>query len=154
MTRISVAPVMRDLTKDEIEGLLTRNHVGRIAFSFRDSVDIRPIHFVFDDGWLFGRTSDSDKLVTLRHNQWVAFEVDEVEGPMDWTSVVAHGTFYRLQTEGSEHDVRLHERAVRRIRSIAPNTLTDSDPVPFRTEFFGIFIDSATGRASTTKAVT
>ncbi len=152
MTRKSAAPVMRDLTKGETESLLTRNHVGRIAYSFHDSVDIRPIHYVFDEGWLFGRTSQGDKLVTLRHNQWVAFEADEVNGPLDWESVVAHGTFYRLDPEGSEYDVRVYEKAVKLIRDLAPHTLTERDPVAFRTEFFGISLDSITGRCCSTKA--
>jgi nitroimidazol reductase NimA-like FMN-containing flavoprotein (pyridoxamine 5'-phosphate oxidase superfamily) len=69
-------PTIRELTDEEMHALLARNHVGRVAFSFHDRVDIRPIHYIFSDNWLFGRTEPSDKLVTLRHNQWVAFEVD------------------------------------------------------------------------------
>lgn len=145
-------PAFGELNAKEIEALLRRNSVGRIAFSFHDSVDIRPIHFVWRKGWLFGRTSPSDKLVTLRHNQWVAFEVDEIDGPFDWSSVVVRGTFYRLSPEGSVHDVRLYRRAVRAIRGFAPKALTKDDTVPFRSAVFGITIDSATGRSSTTRA--
>lgn len=149
MTRLR-EPEFSDLSKREIEQVLRRNNVGRIAFSFRDSVDIRPIHYVWRKGWLFGRTSDGDKLVTLRHNQWVAFEVDEISGPLDWKSVVVRGTFYRLSPEGNVHDVRLYRRALRAIREVAPDTFTSNDPVPFRSAIFGITIDSATGRASST----
>src|SRR4051794_12288615 len=66
-------PAFRDLTKEECESVLACNHVGRMAYSFHDAVDIRPIHYVFDDTWLFGRTSPGDKLVTLQHHQWIAF---------------------------------------------------------------------------------
>ena len=126
--------------------------MGRIAFSFHDSVDIRPIHYVFDRNWIFGRTSPGDKLVTLRHNQWIAFEVDEVTGPLDWESVVVRGTFYPLAREGSMHDVRLYDAAVDAIRKFAPDAMTDHDPLGFRTEVFGISVDSVTGRSCTTKA--
>jgi nitroimidazol reductase NimA-like FMN-containing flavoprotein (pyridoxamine 5'-phosphate oxidase superfamily) len=146
-----VTPRFRDLAKKEIEGFLGRNHVGRIAFSFRTRIDIRPLHYVYADGWLFGRTSPSDKLVTLRHNQWVAFEVDEVSGMFDWKSVVAHGTFYRLTPEGSKSDVRLYQRGLRSIRELSPDVLTKRDPVPSRTELFGIALDSMTGRSCSTK---
>jgi nitroimidazol reductase NimA-like FMN-containing flavoprotein (pyridoxamine 5'-phosphate oxidase superfamily) len=140
---------IRDLTVDEMHALLARNHVGRIAFSFHDLVDIRPIHYVYADNWLYGRTSPSDKLVTLRHNQWVAFEVDEVRGPFDWQSVVAHGSFYRLTDEtGPQRD--LLAEALRLLRSFAPETLRGTDPVPFRTELFAIAIDKLTGRAANT----
>lgn len=147
-----VAPVFRDLTKEESESVLARNHVGRMAYSFRDAVDIRPIHYVFDDTWLFGRTSPGDKLITLQHHQWVAFEVDEVSGQFDWKSVVAHGTFYRLEPSGAEPDIKLFERALAALQQLSPDIFTDTDPVPFRTELFGISLDSITGRSSSTKS--
>jgi hypothetical protein len=147
-----VAPSFRDLTKKEIERFLGRNHVGRIAFSFRNRIDIRPLHYVYEDGWLFGRTSPSEKLVTLRHNQWVAFEVDEVSGPLDWKSVVARGTFYRLGPEGPKSDVRLYKRGVRSVRKLTPDAFTGRDPLPFRTELFGIALDQMSGRSCSTTA--
>jgi uncharacterized protein len=153
-TRKAPEPAFRDLTREESETLLARNHVGRIAFSFHDSVDIRPIHYVFDDGWLYGRTSPGDKLVMLRHNQWMAFEVDEVKGPLDWKSVVVRGTFYLLRDEGSVHDVRLYEKGLAAVRTLAPDALTDRDQLGFRTEVFGISIDSITGRSCSTKVKT
>jgi uncharacterized protein len=144
-------PVFRDLSKAGSEALLKRNSVGRVAFSFHDSVDIRPIHYVYADGWLFGRTSAGDKLVTLRHNQWVAFEVDEIEGPLDWQSVVIRGSFYRIQNEGNAHDVRLYAMALAAVRTLVPEALTDRDPLAFRTEVFGISIDSISGRSCSTR---
>ena len=146
-----VEPVFRDLTQAESEALLERNSVGRVAFSFQDLVDIRPIHYAFADGWLFGRTSAGDKLVTLRHNQWVAFEVDEIAGPLDWQSVVVRGSFYRLRNEGTVHDKRLYERALAAVRTLSSYALTDRDPLAFRTEVFGVSIDSITGRSCSTK---
>lgn len=143
-------PVFRDLTDDEVDALLSRHHVGRFAFSFRDLVDIRPMHYVYRDGWIYGRTSPSDKLVTLRHNQWVAFEIDESRGMFDWQSVVARGTFYCLCEEGTEHDRRLYEQALKALRELQPEALTESDPVPFRTKLFAIHLDSRTGRSSST----
>jgi nitroimidazol reductase NimA-like FMN-containing flavoprotein (pyridoxamine 5'-phosphate oxidase superfamily) len=140
----------RELTDDEIRSLLTRNNVGRLAFSFHDRVDIRPIHYVYRDHWLYGRTSPSEKLETLRHNQWVAFEVDEVRGPFDWESVVAHGSFYHVGKEGSPQSLELKSEALQLIRTIAPDAFRETDPVPFRTELFAIAIDSLTGRAAST----
>lgn len=139
---------IRELTADEMHALLLRNHVGRIAFSFHDRVDIRPIHYGYSDGWLYGRTSPGEKLETLQHNQWVAFEVDEVRGPFDWQSVVAHGSFYRLTEDATPHQHELREEALKLLRSFAPDTLRATDPVPFRTELFAIAIDHLTGRAA------
>jgi nitroimidazol reductase NimA-like FMN-containing flavoprotein (pyridoxamine 5'-phosphate oxidase superfamily) len=143
-------PVIRDLTEGEANDLLDRNHVGRIAFTFRDTVDIRPIHYVRSGSWLFGRTSPGDKLITLSHNQWVAFEVDEISGPMDWKSVIARGTFRALKYEGTAHDLDLYERAFEAVRALYPDAFTNNDKLSFRTEIFGIHVDSLSGRSSTT----
>jgi uncharacterized protein len=149
--KLSVAqPVFRDLTREESESVLLCNHVGRMAFSFRDMVDIRPIHYVFDESWLFGRTSPGDKLIKLQHHQWVAFEVDEISGPFDWKSVVAHGAFRPIEDGGTKSDVALYARAIRAVKTLTPDALTETDPVPFRTEIFGISIDSVTGRTCST----
>lgn len=141
---------IRELTISEVQALLARNNVGRIAFSFHDRVDIRPIHYVFRDNWLYGRTSPGDKLVTLRHNQWVAFEVDEIRGPFDWESVVVHGSFYHVGREDSPQSLELKGEALQIIRTIAPDAFRETDPVPFRTELFAIAIDTLTGRAAST----
>jgi nitroimidazol reductase NimA-like FMN-containing flavoprotein (pyridoxamine 5'-phosphate oxidase superfamily) len=141
---------IREMTDDEMHALLARNHVGRIAFSFHDRVDIRPIHYIYRDNWLYGRTEPSDKLVTLRHNQWVAFEVDEVRGPFDWQSVVAHGSFYHLSEESTPHNRETRDEALKLLREFMPETLRQDDPVSFRTELFGIAIDHLTGRAAST----
>lgn len=147
-----VVPEIRDLSQDEIEALLERNDIGRLAFSFHDTVDMRPLHYVYNTGWLFGRTSPGDKLVTLRHNQWIAFETDEVSGPFDWASVIVHGAFYHLEDKGSVHEMRLYDRAVRCLRRRWRDALTERDPLAFQTAVFGIQIESMTGRSSSADA--
>ncbi|MBL0173053.1 MAG: pyridoxamine 5'-phosphate oxidase family protein [Gemmatimonadaceae bacterium] len=62
-----------------------------MAFTFHDRVDIEPIHYVFEDGHIFGRTKFGTKVSVLAHHPWVAFEVDEVDGLHAWQSVVVHG---------------------------------------------------------------
>jgi uncharacterized protein len=145
------SPTIRELDMDEIHSLLSRNHVGRLAFSFHDRVDIRPIHYAYSDNWIYGRTSPSDKLVTLKHNQWVAFEVDEVQGAFDWQSVVVQGSFYRLTGDVPAPQREQQEEALKLLRAFVPETLRDTDPVPFRTELFAIAIDQLTGRAASTR---
>src|SRR3954464_11142227 len=70
--------IFREMTRDDIEAMLLRNNVGRLAFSFQHRVDIQPIHYVYEHGWLYGRTSEGDKIMARTHNQWVAFEVDRL----------------------------------------------------------------------------
>ena len=137
--------LVRTLDGDEAQALLLRNSVGRIAFSMQDRVDVEPIHYVYDAPWIFGRTGAGAKLLTLAHNQWCAFETDEVRSMFEWMSVVAKGPF---SPQGSRYASWDHDRAVAALRRLLPETLTESDPTPHRNIVFGIHVSEIQGRAS------
>jgi nitroimidazol reductase NimA-like FMN-containing flavoprotein (pyridoxamine 5'-phosphate oxidase superfamily) len=139
-------PVFRHLSARDSRSLLRRHRVGRIGFTFRDRVDIEPISFVASGNWLYARTGPGTKLRQLRHNPWVAFQVDEVDGPFDWRSVVVHGTAYFLEANGGED----YRRALRILRRLDRRILTDADPVPERRVVFRVHIHEITGRAAST----
>jgi nitroimidazol reductase NimA-like FMN-containing flavoprotein (pyridoxamine 5'-phosphate oxidase superfamily) len=139
---------IRALTQHECIELLSRHHVGRLAFAFHDRVDIQPLHYLYEAGWIYGRTSEGAKLVTLAHNQWVAFEVDEVRDVFDWASVVVRGSFHRLDRGVDPHEQAAVAHATTLLRAIVPETLTPEDPVPFRTILFRIAIGEMTGRTA------
>ena len=139
-------PEFFELSRSEANELLTRHRVGRLAFTFHDRVDIEPISYVFAEGWLYGRTSHGTKLTTVKHHPWVAFEVDEVEGPFDWRSVVVHGTVYMLQGAGTDAERRAYRSAVRLLRRLVPGTLGKRDPVPFRSVVMKLHVDRVSGR--------
>jgi hypothetical protein len=145
---VPTVPTFRELSRAEAEALLGRNHVGRLAFSFHDRVDIQPIHYVYAHGVINCRTASGAKLETLRHQHAVAFEVDEVAGLFDWRSVVAHGVAYVAEPEGSASDLRAYEDALAKLRSLLPETLRAGDPAAFRTTIIRIHIDDVTGRAA------
>ena len=147
----TVTPRFRELDQDEIAQVLREHVVGRLAFAFHDRVDIEPVHFVLDGEWIYGRTTPGTKLTVLAHHPWVAFEVDEVEGPFDWHSVVVKGTVYFVE-DGPSHQLReSYNETLRVIRRLMPDALTDRDPVPARSILFRIHINESTGRAATTK---
>jgi nitroimidazol reductase NimA-like FMN-containing flavoprotein (pyridoxamine 5'-phosphate oxidase superfamily) len=138
-------PIVRPLTGEESQALLLRNQVGRIAFSIHDRVDVEPIHYVYDAPWIFGRTSAGAKLLTLAHNQWCAFETDEVRGLFDWDSVVVKGPF---SPRGSQYATWDYDRALAALRRLLPSTLTDADPTPHRDIVFGVHASEISGRGS------
>lgn len=146
---------IKDLGRSVCELILGRNHVGRLAFSFQDRVDIEPIGYVYKDGWIYGRTSHGTKTDTIGLNNWVAFEVDEVDAAFKWRSVVVKGPFSVMsQTTAPEHDptdTSLTEdpafaQGVALLRSVHPETFDASDPTPFRNMIFRIHLDEVTGR--------
>ena len=144
----AIDPTFHDMSSADANALLERNHIGRIAYSFRDRVDIEPISYVFADGAIYMRTSPGSKLTTLAHAPWVAFEVDEVDGPFEWRSVVAHGTVYVLEDHGTPGTRAHYESAVGRLQSLNPLALTEHDPVPHRFVVLKLFLDTVVGRSS------
>src|SRR5438093_8310775 len=113
-------PSFRELSRPECDAILSRNRVGRVAFTFHDRVDVEPIHYVYANGWLHGRTAPGAKIAILRHHPWVAFEVDEVEDLFDWRSVVVHGVVHIPQPDGSAGDREAHTDTLTQLRTLVP----------------------------------
>lgn len=144
-THTAGVPSFRDLDDAEARLFLQAHHVGRVAYSFRDRVDIAPIHYVADDEWIFARTSEGGKLTTLSHNPWCAFEVDSVRGMFEWTSVVVKGQLTVLHAESAPLSAA-RERGLSLLRELIPSSLTPRDPAPERTVLVRLHIAEITGR--------
>lgn len=142
------APRIRELSRVEMEALLARNNVGRIAYAFQDRVDIEPINYVSANGWVYCRTSHGAKLELMGHHRWVAIEVDEVLGVFDWQSVVVRGATYVLKADSPDDERNAFAPGLALLRQLVPGTLEGDDPVPFRQVVFRIHLDEVTGRES------
>lgn len=136
----------RNLPATDSRSVLARNHLGRLAFTFRDRVDIRPISYNFRKDWIFGRTAPGEKILTIRHHRWVAFQVDEVESDRNWVSVIVHGPLYLLDEAEGQEQTELQERAMAAVKEMDPVAFTEEDPVPERSILFGIAVEHITGR--------
>ena len=137
------APVIRTLDRAECDAILARNHVGRIAYARGNHVDIQPVHYVYHEAWLYGRTRHGAMLETTGETWWpVAFEVDEAEELFRWRSVVVHGGFYTIPAGEREE----WEEGVQLLRTLLPETYTADDPVAFRQVLFRIAVQDVSGR--------
>lgn len=141
-------PEFRDLHEGEAIDVLRRNHVGRLAFLSEGRAEIEPLHYTYDNGWIYGRTSFGKKLNALQHQWWVAFEVDEIEGMFDWRSVVVHGGFYLLPDNLPPHERERRNIAMRSVKELVPEAFTEQDPAPHRMQLFGIAVQQLSGRAA------
>lgn len=72
----------RDLTRDETWEMLRRHEFGRLAFHLADEVHIVPINYAVtgDEDRILFRTAEGSKLLGVRLDADVAFEIDEVDG--------------------------------------------------------------------------
>jgi nitroimidazol reductase NimA-like FMN-containing flavoprotein (pyridoxamine 5'-phosphate oxidase superfamily) len=144
------APEIRELNETEIETILLRNHIGRVGFSRENRMEIQPVHYVYSEGWIYGRTSFGakyDALGDTAYHWWpVVFEVDEVEALFSWRSVMVHGGFYVITPESSGSEREAWDRALALLRGLIPETLQEGDPAPFRTVLFRIAAQEMSGR--------
>lgn len=145
-SKTASAPLIEVLSVPKSEEILARNRVGRLAFSVHGRVNVFPVHFIYEKGWIYGRTAPGGKLLEILRNRRIAFEVDEHTALFDWRSVVVHGTFYII--EHDEENAAVFDHAVELLRELLPAALTGSDPVPFRSHLFRINAAEITGRAA------
>ena len=139
-------PAFREMTPEEARAFLAAQHVGRLAFTLHNRVDVEPIHYVSEGDWIFGRTSAGTKLTSLLHHPWCALETDQVRDLFDWSSVVVKGTFYLLDPKTGSPDT--YRRAERLLGELVAGTFTAHDPAPHRDIIFGIFIHEIAGRTA------
>ena len=140
---------IRSLSADECRTVLARHHLGRLAYAYKQRVDIEPLHFVADGEWLYLRTARGSKVSMLEHQPWVALEVDEVIGMFEWTSVVVHGSVQLLTpSDGPEGEARWNH-SVATFRTLVPAAFADGDPTPHRDIMLRVHLSHMEGRQST-----
>jgi nitroimidazol reductase NimA-like FMN-containing flavoprotein (pyridoxamine 5'-phosphate oxidase superfamily) len=134
------------MSDEAMDALLARSRMGRMAFLDGRRIEIRPLGFVKDGDWVFGRMGDGGKLDALLRAPWVAFQVDEVTSPWVWESVLLRGPVHFLPPgEGGPEGVRLRERALRALEDAIPGFGTPEDPGAHRGHLFGILPQERSG---------
>lgn len=145
-----IAPRFHELSEAQCAGLIGRNHIGRLGYLSSGRVQIDPISYAVHGGWIVMRSAYGHRVEALSRNPWAAFQVDEIAGPFDWESVVAHGTIYEFAADVASGARAGFAAAVQALRALIPDALTAADPVPERDVIYGLRIDRMTGRMATT----
>lgn len=141
-----------EMSASECRAFLKRHHLGRVAYSLHDRIDIQPISYACEAEWILLRTSEGSKVEKLRHHPWVAFQVDEIRGHYDWESVVVHGSVQHLSDTGTPMERDAYASAISALRTVDPNAFSHADLVPHRDLVLRIYIDSVTGRHASTES--
>jgi nitroimidazol reductase NimA-like FMN-containing flavoprotein (pyridoxamine 5'-phosphate oxidase superfamily) len=85
-----------ELQPDEIESVLRRHHIGRLAWVVDGEPYLVPLTYTYSQGAIYGHTLPGQKLDAMRAMPRVAFEVDERWQADSWRSVVVRGGFEEL----------------------------------------------------------
>lgn len=118
------------LKKDEIEDVLTHQIIGRIGCNAYNTTYIVPISYAYDGDFVYCHTYEGLKIVMMRTNPNVCFEVDTMENMANWKSVIAWGIFEEL-TESDIQKKAIQKLYNRRVPGIPSKTLQLSPQWPF-----------------------
>ncbi len=91
------------LSPEEIEATLRRHRVGRLGCSANDRPYVVPITYAYDGAFVYAYSALGRKIAVMREQPLVCFEVDEVDGPSTWRSVVAEGLYEELTNEAARN---------------------------------------------------
>lgn len=83
------------LDQSEIEELLRRERIVRVAFSANDRLYLLPLGYVWFDGALHLMTMSGQKTAMASSNPHVAFQIDDspAAGLLGWSSITGEGTW-------------------------------------------------------------
>ena len=98
----TATPVRRELTDDQVNSILLSQVFGRLACTDGSKPYIVPITYAYDGKYIYGQTNEGTKLVMIRKNPSVCFEVDRMTDMKNWKSVIIYGQFEELDGENAE----------------------------------------------------
>lgn len=88
--------MLTELSRDEIDDILTGQIVGRLGMVEGSTPYVVPISYAYRDGDIYAHSAQGRKLAALRAHPDVCFEVDDVTTVDDWCSVIGWGRFEQL----------------------------------------------------------
>src|SRR6185437_12597377 len=101
-TRANEAAMIGELSLSEIENLLHTEVIARIGCHTDGHTYIVPVTYAYDGDAIFGYSPEGMKLTMMRENPRVCVEVDHIDDPATWRSVIAHGIFQELSGAAAE----------------------------------------------------
>ncbi len=94
--------MLGELTKTEIDNLLTSQVTGRLACTDGERPYVVPVTYKYTGEYIYGQTNEGMKLDILRKNGNVCFLVDSMTDMRNWQSVIIYGKFEELENEEAE----------------------------------------------------
>lgn len=85
------------LQEDQIEEVLSKQLVGRIACCNGNVPYIVPISYVYDGTDLYFHTREGKKIEMMRSNPRVCFQADLMHNMAHWESVIVWGNFEEIK---------------------------------------------------------
>lgn len=98
--------IINEMTKTEINALLSRASIGRLACARDDHPYIVPLRFAYHSVFLYSFTTVGRKVEWMRNNPHVCVAFDEIDATNRWQSVIVNGLYEELSSDPSHVDAR------------------------------------------------
>jgi uncharacterized protein len=100
--------MVEEMSFEEIESFLSNSYIGRIGFSHEEEMHIIPMTYFYDknNSTIIGYSNVGLKILAMRENPSVCFQLDEIKDLRNWKSVSAKATYNELT--GADAKFALH----------------------------------------------
>lgn len=93
--------VIREMSREECLQVLEGARLARLACASKNQPYVVPVYFAYHrepdgEAFLYGFTTEGQKIEWMRANPLVCVEVDKVTNPDQWVSVVVFGRYEEL----------------------------------------------------------
>lgn len=88
--------MLGNLSEIEIENLLKRQVIGRIACHADGASYLVPTNYIYDGTSIISHSTQGKKIEMMRKNPEVCFEVEEIQSIFRWQTVIAWGRFEEI----------------------------------------------------------
>lgn len=120
------------LSNKEMITVISNNVIGRLGCHANGKTYVVPISYAYDGDNIYARTFEGMKLMMMRKNPEVCFQVDNMKDMADWESVIIWGTFEEL-TDAAERTKGLKILVSRILPGISSETVKLTPEWPFPT---------------------
>lgn len=87
------------LTNEDALKILGAGRLGRLACIADGEPYVVPINYFFDGENIYMHSLAGKKIAALRSNPRACLQVDEIEDPYHWRSVIAYGNYEEISDE-------------------------------------------------------
>jgi nitroimidazol reductase NimA-like FMN-containing flavoprotein (pyridoxamine 5'-phosphate oxidase superfamily) len=140
---------MGELTREEMDGVLQRQTVAHLGCQRGGRPYVLPLNYAWDGEAVYVHALGGAKIDIMRENPQVCVQVDEVEGPISWRSVVGWGRFEELRGDGAARAMQI---LVDRLAPPNPNGWADPFVPPLiadKVVLFRVRLAETSGRYAT-----
>jgi nitroimidazol reductase NimA-like FMN-containing flavoprotein (pyridoxamine 5'-phosphate oxidase superfamily) len=87
---------INEMTGEECAAFLQRASLGRLGRSYENQPYVVPIHFAYEDPYLYGFSTFGQKVKWMRANPRVCLQTDEIQNQSEWISAIVYGEYQEL----------------------------------------------------------